>query len=135
MSLVGNITGFQHLGIPVSDLEKSIHFYEHMGFRIENRSEFKETGGVTRVAFMELGNFCLELYQTPEGVAVSRDAGPIDHFALDVRDIDEAFQVFKEEGFSIVEDKPVFLPLRLNGVKYFMVLGPDGEKVELNQLM
>ena len=107
MSLVGNITGFQHLGIPVSDLEKSIQFYEHIGFRIENRSEFKDTGGVTRVAFMELGSFCLELYQTPEGVADSRDDGPINHFALDVRDIDEAFEVFKKEGFSIVSS--VFL--------------------------
>lgn len=135
MSLVGNITGFQHLGIPVSNLEKSIQFYDHMGFRIDNRSEFKDSGGITRVAFMELGNFCLELYQTPEGVANSRNAGPIDHFTLDVRDIDEAFEMLKKEGFTIIEDKPVSLPLRLNGVKYFMVLGPDGEKVEFNQLV
>ena len=135
MSFVGNITGFQHLGVPVSNLEASIRFYERLGFRIEDRSELEESGGVTKVAFMEMSGFCIELYQPPEGVPATRNVGPIDHFAFDVRDIDEAFKELSEAGFSMIEEAPVALPLRAKGVKYFMVCGPDGERVEFNEIV
>lgn len=135
MELTGNITGFQHLGIPVADLEKSVAFYSSLGFRIENRSELEETGGTTQIAFMVFGSFCIEFYQPAGNFDFAPKPGQIDHFAMDVRDIDSAFIYFKDAGQEILEEAPVFLPIHGKGVKYFTVLGPDGEKVEFNQMV
>ena len=136
MSLTGNITGFQHLGLPVANIEKSIDFYTGLGFRISGRYELDEDGGITFVAFLDLNGFCIELYQSAGGPEPGRGkTGPIDHLTLDVRNIDTAFEEIKSSGYTLINDEPVYLPLQANGVKYFMVLGPDGEKVEFNQIL
>jgi hypothetical protein len=50
-------------------------------------------------------------------------------------DIDETFTLLKNEGFSIIEDRPVYLPFWENGCKYFNILGPDGERLEFCQIL
>ena len=134
--IIENVTGFQHLGVPVVDLGKSIDFYCVIGFSVSNRYEIEENGGSTKVAFLNLGSFCLELYQ-PSGRVLPKDIspGPIEHFALDVRDIEKAFKDLKAKGFKPLADAPIKLPLRERGIKYFVILGPDGEKVEFNQIL
>ena len=135
-SIAENVTGFQHLGVPVASLEDSIEFYTKIGFTVSDRFEIKENGESTKVAFLNIGSFCLELYQQ-SGRATSKDfaPGPIEHFALDVLDIDEAFSNVKAAGFELLQDAPIGLPLRERGIRYFVVLGPDGEKVEFNQIL
>jgi hypothetical protein len=54
---------------------------------------------------------------------------------FDVDDIDETFTLLKNEGFSIVEDRPVYLPFWENRCKYFNILGPDGERLEFCQIL
>jgi catechol 2,3-dioxygenase-like lactoylglutathione lyase family enzyme len=135
MQLIGNVTGFQHLGIPTPDIEASVRFYESIGFRIDVRSELEENSGRTHIVFMSFGFFCLELYQPAGDFNHTRLPGPINHFTMDVRDIDAAFTYFRDGGYEIIEDAPVSLPIHRGGVRYFNVLGPSGEKVEFNQLM
>lgn len=134
--IVDNVTGFQHLGVPVVNLENSIEFYRKIGFAVTDRYEIEEDGGSTKVAFLNIGSFCLELYQQ-SGRAAPKDTapGPIEHFALDVLDIDKAFRSMKAAGFKLLQDAPIKLPLREKGIKYFVVRGPDGEKVEFNQIL
>ncbi|HEX2695842.1 MAG TPA: VOC family protein, partial [Acidobacteriota bacterium] len=53
-----------------------------------------------------------------------------DHIALNVLDIGKAFDELKAAGLTIIEKEPVYLPFWEKGIKYFNVLGPDGERVE-----
>ena len=136
MSISENVTGFQHLGVPVSNIEKSIEFYSRIGFKVLSRYELQEDGGTTYVAFIDLKNFCIEIYQPAAGFDPGRgETGPVDHFALNVADVDQAFEQIKSLGFEPMSDAPVQLPLQKNGIRFFIIQGPDGEKVEFNQML
>ncbi len=136
MGIAENLTGFQHLGLPVSDIEKSIEFYSSIGFKILSRFELQEDGGTTYVAFIDISGFCIELYQPAAGVDSGRGiTGPIDHLALNVKDINAAFSDVKAMGYIPLSDAPITLPLQADGVSYFVIAGPDGEKVEFNQIL
>jgi catechol 2,3-dioxygenase-like lactoylglutathione lyase family enzyme len=134
--LAGNLTGPQHLGIPVTDIARSKAFYGRLGFREAMRAELPEGKETVKVAMMELNGFVIELYQLSSkdqpGIR-SRKDGHIDHIALDVRDVAKAFVELKAAGLTIVEKEPVFLPFWEKGVRYFNVLGPDGERVEFSE--
>jgi catechol 2,3-dioxygenase-like lactoylglutathione lyase family enzyme len=136
--LEGNVQGFQHLGLPVTDIRRSEVFYGQLGFKTVMRTELPADGDVVKVLMMELKGFVLELYQLVGNELAevrARSDGHIDHLALDVQDIDRAFEEMRASGLTILEDAPVFLPFWDKGVKYFNVRGPNGEKVEFNQLI
>jgi catechol 2,3-dioxygenase-like lactoylglutathione lyase family enzyme len=133
-----NILGFQHLGLPVTDINRSEAFYSRLGFKTAMKTELPSDGDAVKVVMMELKGFVLELYQlTGNELAEirTRADGHIDHFALNVQDIDRAFADVRASGLTALEDAPVFLPFWDKGVKYFSVRGPDGEKVEFNQII
>jgi hypothetical protein len=65
----------------------------------------------------------------------NRKDGHIDHVTFDVSDVDKAFLTLKEASFDIVEEQPVFLPFWEKGCRYFNILGPDGERLEFNQIL
>ncbi|MCX6078601.1 MAG: VOC family protein [Chloroflexi bacterium] len=135
--LQGNLQGLQHLGLPVTDLQRSQAFYAQLGFVTALRTDLAEADGTVFVAMLEKAGLTIELYQLPgarRDEVASRQDGHIDHIALDVLDIDGAFTELKAAGFEILEpDAPVFLPFWSKGVRFFTVRGPDGEKVEFNQ--
>jgi catechol 2,3-dioxygenase-like lactoylglutathione lyase family enzyme len=139
MLLKGNLQGFQHLGLPVTNLERSKAFYLNFGFVEAMRTDLPEQGEPVQVAMVEKDGFTIELYQltgTEHREIATRHDGHIDHIALNVLDIDKAYAEIKAAGLEILEsDAPVFLPFWANGVKFFTVRGPDGEKVEFNQIL
>ncbi len=136
--LKGNVRGLQHLGLPVTDLERSKAFYGQLGFTVAMTAELPADEGTIPVAMLALNGFVLELYQLPgvarDEIGARRD-GHIDHVALDVADIERAFADARAAGLDPLEDAPVYLPFWEHGVKYFNVRGPDGEKVEFNQFL
>ena len=128
----------QHIGIPVTDLARSETFYKRLGFENIMVSGFDHKGGKGKVAMMKSGDIIIEIYQMPaaELVEISqRKDGHIDHIAFDVDDIETTFQTLKDAGFQPIEGKPVFLPFWENGCKYFNITGPDGERLEFNQIL
>lgn len=133
------INHIQHIGIPVTDIKKSEVFYEKLGFTNVMVSTFEieaEKGGI--VAMMKRETMIIELYQMPESKLSeikSRKDGHVDHIAFDVDDIDLTFTILKENGFQILEERPVFLNFWDNGCSYFNILGPDGERLEFNQII
>ncbi len=136
--LQNNLGGIQHLGIPVSDLDRSVKFYESLGFKRVLSSEVIEKEGNVQVAMMQHNNAIIELYQlygTELEELKSRTDGHIDHIAFNVKDIDKAFEEIKAAGFETIEDKPVFLDFWKNGCKYFAIRGPEGEKLEFNEIL
>ena len=139
MLLQGNLQGLQHLGIPVTDLERSKAFYMQLGFTEAMRTDIPRQSEPVRVAMMQHENFTIELYQLDQErrqEIAQRTDGHIDHVALNVLDIEQAYAEIKSAGLEILEDNaPVFLPFWEHGVKYFTVRGPDGEKIEFNQIL
>lgn len=139
MLLKGNLQGLQHIGIPVTDLERSKAFYIQLGFVEVMRTDIPGALEPIRVAMMQHEKLTIELYQLDEEKrqAISkRTDGHIDHIALDVMDIEKAYAEICAAGLEVLEDAaPVFLPFWDHGVKYFTLRGPDGEKVEFNQIL
>lgn len=131
-----HIRGFQHLGLPVTNIRRSTEFYSRLGFREIMAKELPTDGGSVQVVMLELNGFVLELYQLVGAALLEikgRTHGHIDHFALDVDDIKAVFDAVQAAGLTPLEDAPVFLPFWEKGVYYFNIQGPDGEKVEFNQ--
>ena len=74
MKLSDSVTGLQHIGIPSADLQKSVDFYEALGFT----TIYHTVNGDDHVAFLELGGLVLELYGNR---SIKRESGAIDHIA------------------------------------------------------
>lgn len=132
------IKALQHAGIPVSDIRRSLSFYEKLGFRNVMEAGFKIEKRPGTCVMMENGSVLIELYELPEperSEAASRKDGHIDHIAFDVDDIDDCFQLLKNAGYQVQESAPVFLSFWNKGCKYFNIIGPDGERLEFNQIL
>ncbi|MEQ8156247.1 MAG: VOC family protein [Clostridiaceae bacterium] len=133
-----NINGWAHLGIAVTDLDRSKMFYGNFGFREIMNAVVKDRYCLVKVSVLEKSGFKIELSQ-PEGICLEaakiRKTGHIDHVAFRVADVEKAFKELKAAGFTLLQDSPVFLPFWSNGVKYIDILGPDGEKVEFIQIL
>ena len=133
-----NLNNIQHVGIPVTDIKTSETFYTSLGFENVMRANFIHNNEEGICIMMKQGNIVMELYQMPQkelaSVAARKD-GRVDHVAFDVADIDKTFSVLKEAGYNIIEASPVQLNFWKKGCKYFNMLGPDGERLEFNQVL
>ena len=119
-------TGLQHIGVPTNDLEKTIAFYEALGFTVALRT----ANGDEQVAFLRLGDLTIETYQNFRATGL---AGAVDHIAINVTDVDAARRIADDMGLEVIEEGR--LPFWSNGVKYFTILGPNREKLEFNQYL
>ena len=116
-------SGIQHLGIPTNDIEKTIRFYEQLGFKVAlNTSNNGEA-----VAFLQKPPPYIE---TKENRTAVMRAGAIDHIALDVKNIDALFELVKTKQFPMLDEQVNSLPFWENGVKFFTIVGPNKEKIE-----
>ena len=114
MKVSSCVTGIQHLGIPTNDIEKTIAFYESLGFEIAYQTVNEATG--ERVAFLSLKNIMIETYQNN---CAAGKSGAIDHVALDVSDIEAAFNIIKKGEYTILDKDIRFLPFWEKGVRFF----------------
>lgn len=99
---------------------------------------FAHPEGEGRVCMMKSGAVVMELYQFPASALAEirgRSHGHIDHIAFDVEDIEAVFDELKARHFDIQEEAPVFLAFWDKGCRYFNILGPDGERLEFNQII
>lgn len=124
-----NVTGLQHIGIPSSDLEHSVAFYEGLGFTVTGHFP----NGEHQVYFMEYGGLVLELYH---GEPVAGAPGAINHLALNVtRDIEAVYAALVEQHYTLVTDHVMELPFWEHGIKYCIIQAPDGVLVEFCQIL
>lgn len=141
MLLEGNFQGVQHVGIPVVDIDKTQKWYRDiLGFKLVHHYAVPVEGGEVKLAFLELVNLQVELYQLG-GEALeeikTRGNGHIDHFAIDVLDVKKAMNDALAAGAMLdkdTQDGPVPNPSwPPDGCKYVFLKLPNGEKVEFNQ--
>ena len=112
------------MGIPTLDYNKSVAFYESLGFK---KASTKVNPNGQQVAFMQCGNLIVETYDK-EGAAMK--TGAINHIAVDVHNIDELHKIIKAKGFKFIQDKVPPLPYWEKGIKYFSIEGPNKETIE-----
>lgn len=122
--------GLQHVGLPTNDLKATIAFYESLGFKTVYQVRNEAAG--EDVAFLRLKNLTIEAY---ENGRAAMQSGAIDHIAIDVSDVEAAYRLAQEQGYQIVSNGVEFLPFWQKGVKFFILLGPNQERVEFNQYL
>jgi catechol 2,3-dioxygenase-like lactoylglutathione lyase family enzyme len=136
--------GQHHTGITVSDLDRSIRFYERLGFevaeRFEEEGEEVERGvGVAgarlRAAMLEGATSRLELieYLEPVNGAPPHPNNGIGaaHVCLEVEDVDAAVAELREEGIEFLSD-PI---THESGIRWVYAKDPDGITAELLQVL
>ena len=144
---MGVVTGLFHVGITVSDLERSLAFYRGaLGLELEwnqviDRDSTRELVGVPfrtlRCAFLAVpGGGSLEILEY-EGVT-GRDLTwtPSDHGAghlcLWVADLDDVVARARDLGGVTITDAPVIVPAgRYTGARVVYLRDPDGFLLEL----
>lgn len=140
-------SGLQHVGIPVSDMKRSLAFYKDV-FGVEpefvaegSGEELSKALGVPHAvlsfAFLHIGSAILELleYKTPQGRPYDRlnsDVGAT-HVAFQVSDIDRAYDDLIHQGIAFnappfrIDEGP------LAGCAFAYFTDPDGVQLELFQ--
>lgn len=104
MSVVQWTTGIQHIGIPTSDIETTIRFYEGLGFQTMHTNQVP--ANQAKVAFLQLGNLMIETY-AEGGNGID---GAINHFALNCTDIQAAYAWICEQGYKVLSNGIEELP-------------------------
>lgn len=125
MDIEKYITGIQHIGIPTNDIDKTVTFYQGLGFKIAHTT-LNEAAN-EKVVFLEMKNIVIETYENHSAVM---KVGAIDHIALDVKDIDFLYDKMKASGYNMVHDSVQFLPFWEKGIRFFIIIGPNEEKLE-----
>lgn len=134
----GLITGLHHVELTVSDLSRSIAFYESLGLTLRMRwSEgpelcaegFGVKGSDIELAQLDGYGITLELIQffSPEGAGTSaplQDAGTA-HLAFTVQDIFELHAALTAAGADVVSE-----PIREQSANWMQIMDPDGVRVE-----
>ena len=122
MSVVQWTTGIQHIGIPTSDIETTIRFYEGLGFQTMHTNQVP--ANQAKVAFLQLGNLMIETY-AEGGNGLD---GAINHFALNCTDIQAAYAWICEQGYKVLSNGIEELPFWEKGVAFFIIEGPNKER-------
>jgi catechol 2,3-dioxygenase-like lactoylglutathione lyase family enzyme len=140
------IKGLEHVGLSVSDLDRSIAFYRDiLGLEVirilEPLPEFP-LGRVVgmpdckaRIAHLQSEKGMLELfeYQVPKGKPIPKDHKQADngfiHAGFTSSDAREDYRRMREAGVKFLSEPVEFRP----GVWIFYFYGPDGEVCEVRQ--
>jgi len=114
-----------HVAIHVSDLDRSVQFYEHhFGFK----HYFQHAAGTgLQIAYLKLGDTVLELTHHTDGAMMGF------HFCLETDNFAETVEKLQKEGVKLVRaphDTAAREP-RENGWRRVVFAGPDGEQIEL----
>ncbi|QHW33275.1 VOC family protein [Paenibacillus rhizovicinus] len=121
----------EHVGIMVSDMEKSIAFYTEV-VGLKHLYTLPHSNGFILMAFLsgtDGGETEIELIQNyPGELAVE---GRTHHTAFTVDDIEEEFS--RISGLSHVKMRDTEITTLPNGARYFFFEGPDGEFLEMFQ--
>lgn len=119
----------EHIGIMVTDLKKSIHFYEEvLGFELIGREKMN---GDVELAFLALPGKPETQLELIAGTGETHPTrGVVNHVAFTVTDIEQEWKRLKEISVELIDEEPRTI---LGGIKIGFFYGPDNERLELFQ--
>jgi lactoylglutathione lyase len=124
------IQGFAHIGLFIRDVEVSKAFYcEKLGFSVVSETENPDG---TKISMVQNNDCMVELVYLP-GYDGYTD-GFVNHFAMLVPNIEEAKKELNAKGIVFEMEEPVVSNV-FNGVKFLMFRGPDGEHLEIDEML
>lgn len=114
-----------HIGIVVTDVEKSREFYcEFCGCTSVKLIEDERY----KLQFLDAEGQTIILLQLLAGdPEMNRICGAIDHLAFQVKDIDAAVKKLRLADIKLQMEKP---KVEIIGARVFYFYGPDGERLE-----
>ncbi len=129
------IDGLAHIGVFVSDLAVSKKFYtEKLDFTVVQDTSLPSSDGMIQIAFIRNGNLEVELVQFPK--TEPKKDGPVDHIAIHVDNIECVHAELKNRGIVFETEDVIFgAPIGPRGAKWICFRGPDGEHLELNEVL
>ena len=117
------ISKVEHIGIMVSDLDRSIAFYRDvLGLEFVERLK----NNATEIAFFKVGDVQIELVKGSSAPYEKTD-GIVNHLTFTVMDLDAALQMLKDKGVELINSEPVAI---WGGMRVLFFSGPDGERLE-----
>lgn len=122
----------QHIGIPTNDIKATIRFYESLGFKVAYRTFNRDLGCNEEVAFLVLKDLVIEVFENHKAALKN---GAIDHIALNVVDIEIAFDFVRKLGYELINKEILYLSFWKKGIRFFTIIGPNKEKVEFSQYL
>lgn len=83
-----------------------------------------------KVTFLQLGTLMIETYEEEN---ISKADGAINHIAIDCSKIHELYNFAITEGYELLTDRIQNLDFWKNGIQYFIIEGPNKERIEFCQ--
>ncbi len=126
-----------HIAISVKDIEKSVSFYQKLGFREVLRYISEDNSLI--IVNMKLGEVFLEIFhfsQFKENPQLDKELWDnlkivgIKHFALKTEDIYKTLKELKKAGIA---SPSTSVKKGRTGILYFFIKDPDGNFVEIVQ--
>jgi len=115
------IESVNHIGLTVSDLERSIKFYRDM-FDFEVIDKLSTAG----VAYLKMADIVIGLYEVGK-YSANGDSNNKISFYVDEEDFDDAVEELRE-----LETKIVHGPENIRYGQSVVLLDPDGNQIELS---
>lgn len=128
------ILGLSHIGVFVRDMQTSLKFYSMLGFEYYSKAEVPSESGAIKLAFLRCGTCEIELIQP--AIYEERKDGKVDHIAIRVGNIDVMMQRLIDNGVVFDTQEPFAMTMLFdNGIKNVFFRGPDGERLELVEML
>jgi glyoxylase I family protein len=128
---------FHHVALSVTDRERSVAFYNQLGFKQVHLWESDDD--TLTITHLKLGDLILELfcykdYQSASNTIHSTKTDlPVvgtKHFGLKVNSIEAAREDLADKG---IVDRNVAITQGRTGPRYFFIADPDGILVEISE--
>ena len=102
-----------------------------MGFTVTWHGIVDHPTGKVEAALIYLGSCIIELVVPVDLSRVTSTAGPVQHIALTVTDIEKTIAELTAKGIDFKNEGLEYMPTFYKGIKHAFLYGPSNERIEL----